>query len=132
MLLHPHLPVREGPLAWELFVLFPCTAGKSVLLASVAALAAAAALLLFCLACGRRNEMRVVGLGSAISVARAVMDKSPHNVLVGEGALDFARQCGIEIHDSLSPGTPSPLKICSLTVMLGCPRSCMCLSAGRL
>jgi len=41
---------------------------------------------------------------SAVAVARAVMDHSPHNVLVGQGALAFARRRGFAAQTSLSPG----------------------------
>lgn len=36
------------------------------------------------------------GFEHAITVARAVMEKCPHNVLVAEGAAEFARKMGIE------------------------------------
>ena len=39
----------------------------------------------------------------AVGVARAVMDKSPHNVLVGQGALDYAVASGLPQQDALSP-----------------------------
>jgi N4-(beta-N-acetylglucosaminyl)-L-asparaginase len=38
-----------------------------------------------------------------ISVARAVMEKTPHVMLVGEGALDFALQQGFQKENLLSP-----------------------------
>jgi N4-(beta-N-acetylglucosaminyl)-L-asparaginase len=40
---------------------------------------------------------------SAVTVARLVMDRSPHNVLVGEGALAFALSQGLKCEESLSP-----------------------------
>ncbi len=38
----------------------------------------------------------------AISVARAVMEKTPHVMLVGEGALQFALQCGFKKENLLT------------------------------
>lgn len=40
---------------------------------------------------------------SAVTVARKVMDESPHNVLVGQGALAFAQHHGLQREDSLAP-----------------------------
>jgi len=42
------------------------------------------------------------GIGEAISVARLVMEKSPHNLLVGEGARRFAIQHGFRPRDLLT------------------------------
>ncbi|HTE04871.1 MAG TPA: N(4)-(beta-N-acetylglucosaminyl)-L-asparaginase [Planctomycetota bacterium] len=39
-----------------------------------------------------------------VAVARAVMDHTPHVLLAGEGALEFARRMGFPEQDMLSPG----------------------------
>ncbi|SEM15086.1 asparaginase [bacterium A37T11] len=43
------------------------------------------------------------GITHAISVARMVMDKTPHVMLVGEGAQQFARENGFELENLLTP-----------------------------
>jgi len=43
------------------------------------------------------------GCVKAVSVARQVMERSPHSVLVGEGASAFAREQGFPLEEVLSP-----------------------------
>lgn len=43
------------------------------------------------------------GIVNPIKVARAVMEKTPHVMLVGEGALQFAREMGFPIQNLLTP-----------------------------
>ncbi len=45
----------------------------------------------------------LVGFAHPVSVARAVMEKTPHNLLVGQGAMDFAREHGFAERDNLTP-----------------------------
>ncbi|XP_041365779.1 N(4)-(Beta-N-acetylglucosaminyl)-L-asparaginase-like [Gigantopelta aegis] len=51
------------------------------------------------------------GISRPISVAKAVMEVSPHSMLTGEGALKFAIQQGFKVEDKLmkpqTPGVPS-------------------------
>jgi isoaspartyl peptidase/L-asparaginase-like protein (Ntn-hydrolase superfamily) len=42
----------------------------------------------------------VRGVGHPISLARLVMEKTPHVLLVGAGAEKFARECGIDVASS--------------------------------
>ncbi len=44
------------------------------------------------------------GIAHPISVARAVMEKSPHVMLAGEGATRFARENGFRFNKELTPG----------------------------
>jgi len=53
------------------------------------------------LACGAVAALRNVL--HPVSVARAVMEQTPHVLLVGEGALAFARQQGVPEQEMLSP-----------------------------
>nr|XP_022332169.1 N(4)-(Beta-N-acetylglucosaminyl)-L-asparaginase-like isoform X2 [Crassostrea virginica] len=47
------------------------------------------------------------GIPTAVSVARAVMERSPHSMLSGEGAGIFARDQGFSITDSWTHQNPS-------------------------
>lgn len=44
-----------------------------------------------------RYETMVSRVGAPVRVARRVMDRSPHSLLVGEGAVAFAREQGFTI-----------------------------------
>lgn len=44
----------------------------------------------------------ISGYAHPISIARKVMEKSPHVVIVGEGAERFAADCGCEVNDNLT------------------------------
>ena len=46
----------------------------------------------------------------AISVARAVMEKTPHVMLVGDGALQFALECGFKKQNLLTPKSEAEWK----------------------
>lgn len=43
----------------------------------------------------------LTGVGTPLAVARKVMEKSPHSMLVGSGALAFAREHGFTIEDNV-------------------------------
>ena len=45
----------------------------------------------------------ITGVRHPISVARAVMDKTDHHLLVGEGATKFARHAGFPLYDPRTP-----------------------------
>ncbi|KAK3098477.1 hypothetical protein FSP39_019807, partial [Pinctada imbricata] len=47
------------------------------------------------------------GISTPISVARCVMDKSPHSMLTGDGALKFATNNGFKVDDALLNPTVS-------------------------
>lgn len=53
------------------------------------------------LRCGSVQSLR--GIDRPISVARRVLEKTPHVQLVGEGALEFARKQGFEETELLTP-----------------------------
>ncbi|PSC06599.1 asparaginase [Alsobacter soli] len=50
------------------------------------------------------------GFAHPISVARAVLERLPHEMLVGEGAARFAAEIGAEQDDNLLPDTMDPWK----------------------
>ncbi len=54
------------------------------------------------LGCGGVASLR--GVLHPVSVARAVMERTPHVLLVGDGALRFARALGVPEQDLLTPG----------------------------
>ena len=43
------------------------------------------------------------GVATAAAVARRVLLDTPHHLLAGDGALRFARACGFETHDLMTP-----------------------------
>ena len=50
------------------------------------------------------------GFEHPVTVARAVMEKSKHNIIVGTGAEEFAKQCGIEKTDDTELVLPKARK----------------------
>ena len=50
------------------------------------------------------------GFEHPVTVARAVMEKSKHNIIVGSGAEEFAQQCGIEKTDETELVLPKARK----------------------
>jgi isoaspartyl peptidase/L-asparaginase-like protein (Ntn-hydrolase superfamily) len=51
--------------------------------------------------------MAMPGIVRAVSAARAVLQRSPHAILCGEGARDFAASQGVPLQDTLTAAAQS-------------------------